>query len=320
MNTRPAAIPRRSTATKATVKRWLSSLTAALGLATAVARGQNAGVQNRLGVRMTVDPQSSDPALRVTVPGGPADQRSFIILLPEHVTVRAQGQMEAEHLYLYRPGVEAAAPHWTQSGNTLQYATAFGQIRFSAHATLVADGILFRYEFTNGSATDYDMVQAVTDPRFSTVFYDPRLERTYVHHSSGFDLLASETPQRRTLPMQQWLPARYHAQFTAPIPAERTQHRADGITYFYKSRPVDIPMIATYSVDGTWVAASMARDTGNVWSNPELTCQHVDPQVALPHGSHAVYEIKLLLIKGSLDDVLRKVQTQRSSLRQTGSQ
>ena len=77
-------------------------------------------------------------------------------------------------------------------------------------------------------------------------------------------------------------------------------------------------MIATYSVDHTWMAASFARDTGNVWSNPELTCQHVDPQVALPHGSHAVYELKLLLFKGSLDEALHKVQTQRDLLQQSG--
>ena len=162
------------------------------------------------------------------------------------------------------------------------------------------------------------MAQAITDPRFSTFFYDPRLQRTYVHHTGGFDLLASETSQRLTMPLQQWLPARYHAQFTAPIPTERVQHRDDGITYYYDSRPVDIPMIATYSTDRTWIAASFARNTGNVWSNPELTCQHVDPPVPLPHGSHAVLEIKLLLFKGSLEEALHKVSAQRDTLQQTG--
>ena len=65
------------------------------------------------------------------------------------------------------------------------------------------DGIIFRYEFENHSAIDYDMITAVTDPRFHTIFYDPRLERTYVHHKEGFDLLASETPARVMMPLKQ---------------------------------------------------------------------------------------------------------------------
>ena len=158
------------------------------------------------------------------------------------------------------------------------------------------------------------MVTAITDPRFHSVFYDPRLLRTYVHHQDGFDLLASETPARLTIPLENWFPARYLACYTAPVPQERIQHRDDGITYYYKSRPVDAPMIATVSEDRIWVAASFARDPGNVWSNPELTCQHVDPDVPLPHSGHAAYEVKLLIFKGSLEDALRKVVAQRNNL------
>jgi hypothetical protein len=84
--------------------------------------------------------------------------------------------------------------------------------------------------------------------------------------------------------------------------------------YYYKSRPVDVPMIATLSEDRTWVAASFARDPGNVWSNPELTCQHVDPEVPLPHNGHAAYEVKILIFNGSLEDALRKVLAQRNNL------
>ena len=62
------------------------------------------------------------------------------------------------------------------------------------------------------------------------------------------------------------------------------------------------------------VAASFARDPGNVWSNPELTCQHVDPEVPLPHNGHAAYELKSLIFNGSLEDVLRKVLAQRNEL------
>ena len=207
------------------------------------------------------------------------------------------------------------APHWSRLGTSLSYDAEFGDIQFAARATLEGDGIRFRYEFENHSDVDYDMAVAITDPRFKTFFYDPRLERTYVHEKNGFVLLASETPERLTEPLSKWLPARYHAQFTTPIPAQRVQHRDDGITYYYKAERVDVPMVATLSVDGKWVAASFARDPGNVWSNPELTCQHVDPQVILPKRSKAFYEVKILLFRGSLDDALQKVEKQRLQLR-----
>jgi hypothetical protein len=74
-------------------------------------------------------------------------------------------------------------------------------------------------------------------------------------------------------------------------------------------------MIATLSEDRTWVAASFARDPGNVWSNPELTCQHVDPQVVLMHGGHAEYELKILVFKGTLEDALAKVKSQSGGLK-----
>lgn len=275
---------------------------------------QTLEVRNATGLTMAIDREDSEPVLQVTVPDGPANERSFKILLPEHVTVRAHGEAEARHLYVFRPGLQGSAPVWKKVGNELEYASDFGAIHLAAHATLVDDGILFRYEFVNHSSTDYDMVTAVTDPRFRAVFYDPRLERTYVHRKDGFDLLGSETPERLTMPLKDWFPVRYLASYSIPIPPQRVRAE-DGITYRYKSRAVDVPMIATLSEDGTWVAASFAHDAGNVWSNPELTCQHVDPQVPLPHGAHAEYEVKILLFKGSLEDALEKVKSQRPELK-----
>jgi len=72
--------------------------------------------------------------------------------------------------------------------------------------------------------------------------------------------------------------------------------------------------IATLSEDRKWIAASLARDPGNVWTNPELTCQHVDPEVTLAHGARAAYEVKILVFAGSLDDALKKVLSQRKGL------
>ncbi|HWC18620.1 MAG TPA: hypothetical protein VG498_16540 [Terriglobales bacterium] len=276
------------------------------------AKSQTADVHS--GLRMSVDADDRNPALIIVVPDGAESVRSSKILFPEHVTVRAHGQSEQEHLYIFRAGSQGYSPNWKKTGNALEYARDFDQIHFVARATLNDDGIVFHYEFTNHSEVNYDMVTAITDPRFHAVFYDPRLQRTYVHHKDGFDLLASETPARLTIPLNDWFPARYLASYTAPVPKDRVQHRDDGITYYYKSRSVDVPMIATLSEDRTWVAASFARNSGNVWSNPELTCQHVDPEVPLPHNGHAAYEVKILIFNGSLEDALRKVLAQRNQL------
>jgi hypothetical protein len=293
--------------------KFLLVLLLTLGIPFAAA-SQTLDVRNSSGLRMSVDTDDRNPALIIVVPDGPKGIRSSKILFPEHVTVRAHGQSEPEHLYIFRPGTEGYSPEWKKTDNALEYARNFGQIHFVARATLKDDGIVFHYEFTNHSGIDYDMVTAITDPRFRAVFYDPRLQRTYVHHQDGFDLLASETPARLTIPLEKWFPARYLASYTAPVPKERVQHRDDGIMYYYKSRPVDVPMIATLSEDRTWVAASFARDPGNVWSNPELTCQHVDPDAPLPHNGHAAYEVKILIFNGSLEDALRKVLAQRNNL------
>jgi hypothetical protein len=51
-----------------------------------------------------------------------------------------------------------------------------------------------------------------------------------------------------------------------------------------------------------------------VWSNPELTCQHVDPQASLSPNGRAVVEVKILILRGSLDDALRRSRQQRSML------
>jgi hypothetical protein len=105
------------------------------------------------------------------------------------------------------------------------------------------------------------------------------------------------------------------ASFTWPVPAQRVEHRSDGITYYTKSREVDEPMVATLSTDHKWIVASFTRTTGNVWSNPELTCQHVDPQAALLPGQDATLEVKILIFEGTLDQALSKVIAQRDSLR-----
>jgi hypothetical protein len=273
-------------------------------------------IRNAAGLQLLVVEQHTQPALRVVLPGEPTSNRAIEVLFPEHVSARRQGGVSTEHLYLFRPGAQGERPAWRRVGNSLEYERDLpGAVHMLARATLEDDGVRFHYEFRNGSDLGYDMIYAVTDPRLTSVFHDVRLERTYVHHRNGFDLLASETPSRLTMPLSHWLPSRYLASFTWPVPANLVERRDDGITYYNKSRAVDEPFIATLSMDRTWVVASFARETGNVWSNPELTCQHVDPQTSLAPRHEAVVEMKLLVVRGSLEDALRRAVEQRNSLK-----
>jgi hypothetical protein len=276
----------------------------------------NLPIQNAAGLRLLVATEHSSPVLSVVLPGLPTSDRSIEILFPEHVTVVRQGQPSGQQLYMFRPGGSGDRTLWRRSGDFLEYERDLRDgIHLLARATLEDDGVRFRYEVTNDSRVAYDMIYLPTDPRLTSIFHDERLERTYVHHAGGFDLLASETPGRLTMPLDQWLPARYLASFTWPVPAQRVERRDDGIPYYNKSRAVDAAFIATVSTDKKWVIASFARTAGNVWSNPELTCQHVDPQTSLAPGQRATIELKMLVIRGSLDDALARAMRQRESLK-----
>lgn len=286
-----------------------------LSAATAAAQ-LPAPIRNAAGLRLLVADEDTQPVLRIVLPGQPLTDRSIEVIFPEHVTARAQQTNVEQHFYLFHPGHQGQPPAWRRVGYSLEYETDFPPgVHFLARATLQPDGVLFHYEFRNHSPVAYSMIYAVTDPRLTGIFHDPRLERTYVHLATGFDLLASDTPARLTMPLAQWLPARYMASYTWPVPQQLVEHRSDGITYYTKSRPVDEPMIATLSTDRQWVVASFTRTVGNVWSNPDLTCQHVDPQTALAPGQRAVLEVKILVLSGSLSQALRKVIAQRPSLK-----
>ena len=270
-------------------------------------------IRNAAGVKLMIAEEDTQPALDIVLPDGPGV--AMKIVFPEHVTVRRRGGSEGEHLYLYQPGKSGERPAWRTVGHSLEYESDLkGNVHLLARATLEEDGVLFHYELQNRSNVDYEMALAITDPRMISTLHDERLERTYVHHKDGFDLLASETPGRLTMPLNQWLPLRYMASYTWPVPALRVEKRADGITYYNKSRAVDEPMIATVSTDRKWVVASFTKTTGNVWSNPELTCQHVDPYKPLMAGGTAQIEVKILIFKGTLEQALEKVRAQRGSL------
>jgi len=272
------------------------------------------GIRNKAGMQLIVAEENTQPTLRIVLPNHPTSDRAIEIIFPEHLTVRPHGNTDATQLYMFRPGKFGEPPIWRRTGRSLEYEKNIpGKVHMLARATLEEDGVRFRFKLRNLSDITYDLVLAIVDPRLTSEFYDLRLERTYVHHADGFDLLASETPGRLTMPQDQWLPARYLASFTWPVPSKLVERR-DGMTYYNKSRKVDAPFIATFSKDKSWVIASFTYNTGNVWSNPELTCQHVDPQAALLPGEEAILETKILVVRSSLDDVFKVAMRQRDSL------
>ena len=273
-------------------------------------------VSNAAGLRLAIDDQNDMAALRIRLPSEADSDPGIFVLFPEHVTARKHSQVDAEHLYLFKAGRQSTQPAWHRIGNSLQYEAALPQgIEMVARATLENDGVRYRYQFTNHSKVDYDMMQAVTDPRMvSPYFRDVRLERTYVHHKDAFDLLGAETSERLTMPLSTWLPNRYRVSYTWPVEAQRVVKQEDGITLYNKSRAVDEPFIVTKSMDGQWIVATFSYDPGNVWSNPELTCQHADPQIALHPGQTRSYELKTLVMRGTLEQALAKVKQQRLAM------
>ena len=122
-----------------------------------VAGSQTLELRNSSGLRMSVDTDDRNPALIIVVPDGPESSK---VLFLEHVTVRGHGQGNQEHLYIFHAGRQGYSPEWKKTDYALEHARDFGQIHFVARATLKDDGIVFRYEFTNHSGIDYDMVTA----------------------------------------------------------------------------------------------------------------------------------------------------------------
>jgi hypothetical protein len=253
--------------------------------------------------------------VKLLLPGELESERGIEVDCPEHVTVRRRGA-NIEHLYLLasvRPSDRPTA--WRRDGDSLCYQMDLPhQVHLSARITLEADGILVHYDFVNRGPQAFDMLQAPTCTKLYSIFHDPRMERTYVYRDTGFGLLAAEWPERLTEPLDRWLPCRCLIPYTGPIAPQRTVLKEDGITWHNGSKRVTIPMIATVSNDGRWVAATCTRgDSGNVWTNPDLTCQHTDPVTTLsPHGKVAIIT-RTFVLHGSLQDALARVKQYRSA-------
>jgi len=249
------------------------------------------------------------PLLKILLPGQPNTERGIEIEFPEHVTGLNEKTNKVEHLYLVtNRNNKRTMPSWRIEGNSLIYETEFDKsIKMIATARLESDGLRYTYKFINSSTVSYSKFQAVTCVKLYSTFSDTLLERTYVHHSNGFDLLASETPQRLTMPLNKWLPCRYLVSYSWPVPSKQIEKDEDSIIRYYKSRKVDQPFIATLSHDKNWIAATYTKETGNLWTNPERSCQHADPSITLKAGDTNTLELKTYILKGNLEQLLKLV-------------
>jgi len=266
-------------------------------------------VEPNTGLRLRVI-NTEFPKLQILLPKQSNSERGIEVEFPEHVTVVNEKTMLAEHLYLESRGNlnKMTPPSWKIEGSAFTYETVLNDsVKMTAKAQLDSYGVRYSYTFTNNSSISYQNIQAVTCIKLYSAFSDTLLERTYVHHSNGFDLLASETPERLTMPLNKWLPCRYLVSCDWPVATKRIEKDEDSITRYNKSRKADIPLIVTLSHDKKWVAATYTDKTGNLWTNPERSCHHVDPSAALNSNETKTLTLKTYLYAGSLEQVLNYI-------------
>jgi len=97
-----------------------------------------------------------------------------------------------------------------KQGNALSYSmkTPSG-FSLNSRATLEKDGVAISHQVTSVSELTWAMVEAPTCVKLYRPFTDVFLERTYVHHPKGLQVIASETPERLAKNAEEWLPCRY---------------------------------------------------------------------------------------------------------------
>jgi hypothetical protein len=252
--------------------------------------------------------QKERPLIKVLLAGQPESERGIEIEFPEHITGLNEASGEVEHLFMNTRENDPYGYSWQiEPAQVSYYMKLPNEIQLIATAKIEDDGLRMTYEFDNQSNITYNNLQAVTCVKLYSDFADTRLERTYVHLGEGYELLALETPERLTLPIEQWLPCRYLVSYEWPVSPTRKERGADGILRYNKSRSTNRPYLVTLSKDGKWVAATYTKETGNLWTNPERTCQHADPAVDLKGGQQRTLELKTFVYKGSMEEMLFKI-------------
>lgn len=251
------------------------------------------------GLRMERVGDSQRPAVALFLPE--TKFPSAIIEMPEHAWRKQTEGGEPSwfyKMYTSDPAMRGEVK-WVRDGNTLSYSmkTPSG-FTLNSKASLEADGVAITHEVASNSASPMAAVQATTCVKLYRPFSDVFLERTYIHHPEGLELIASETPDRFAKNAEEWLPCRYIARVgkNAP-PAEYRVERLDGVTRYFKSRAADAAFVATQSQPGGWTAGTHAMNCDSVFTNPARTCHHADPLALSVTDGRATLRLKVYLLK-----------------------
>ncbi len=266
-------------------------------------------MEARSGLRLERFGNPQRPAVALFLPR--AQDPSVVIELPEHAWRKAvpDGQQEWFYQMFSSDPALRGQVEWTQSVDHLAFTmTTPSGYMLRSRATLQADGVEIVHEVSHKSVLKHAAIEAVTCFKLYRPFTDVFLDRTYVHHADGLDLIASETKGRTSKNAEEWLPCRYIAQVGRST--ERGEYRVeklDGVTRYFKSKPVDAAFLATESPKGDWTTATFARGCDSVFTNPARTCHHVDPQARGISNGQAVLRLKLYLVKGQARHAWRHV-------------
>lgn len=204
----------------------------------------------------------------------------MVIEMPEHAWRKAAPDGEQEWFYkmygsdpAFRGQVE-----WSRSGSGLSYTmTTPSGYTLRSRAVLGSDGLDITHEVSHGSILKHAGVEAVTCVKLYRPFTDVFLDRTYVHHADGLELIASETKGRTGKNVEEWLPCRYIARVGkhAP-PAQYRTEKLDGVTRYFKSKPADAAFLAHQS--GEDLSPHRSHRQGSHRWPSDLTAESVSPQ------------------------------------------
>ncbi len=200
---------------------------------------------------------------------------------------------------------------WSRLKNGLAFSmkTPSG-FSMNAKAVLEAGAVAISYEVNSGTGRRLAAVAAPTCVKLYRPFTDVFLDRTYVHHRDGLELIASETPGRLRKNAEEWLPCRYIAQVGKnDAKGAYREERVDGITRYFKSKAADAAFLATESTPAGWTAATFAHNCDSVFTNPARTCHHADPMAKDVAGGRASLRLQVYFIKGSAGDAWRRASS-----------
>jgi hypothetical protein len=272
-------------------------------------RNSFAVLDSSSGLRLEQYGNPQRPTVALFLPA--AKSPSAVIEMPEHAWRKEKPTDEPKWIYKMYSSDRAlvGALKWSKEGNsigfTMKTPSGYG---LSSKAVLESDGVTITHEVTSGSVQQIAAVEAVTCVKLYRPFTDVFLDRTYVHHPDGLDLIASETQGRAETNAEEWLPCRYIARVGKNAPkGEYRVEKLDGITRYFKSRPTDVAFLATESLPTGWTAATFASNCDSVFTNPARTCHHVDPTIRdIPDG-RANIRLKVYLLRGDALDAWRHV-------------